>query len=69
MKKFYNSKTLIFALLTEIFGVLEAFEWSNFLESKKAGIVIMGLAVVSAGLRFATSKSIGGGGIETGKDG
>lgn len=52
-------RTLIIAIVTAIFGVLEAFDFTNILTGENAPWVISGLGVLFAWLRNVTNTALG----------
>lgn len=52
-------KTILAAILTAIFGALEAFDFTNILNGDNSGFIVAGLAVVFAWLRKVTDTALG----------
>lgn len=52
-------KTLIVAITTAIFGVLESFDFTNVIDGSNAGFIIAGLGVIFAWLRKVTTTALG----------
>jgi len=52
-------RTLLAAVVTAIFGVLEAFDFTQIIEGENAGFIIAGLGVLFAFLRSITTTALG----------
>lgn len=52
-------KTLIFAVVTAVVGALQTFDWVNLLGTQKAGMVVMGIGLITGVLRYFTTTPIG----------
>lgn len=52
-------RTLIIAIITAIFGVLEAFDFTNILSGDNAPWIISALGLVFAWLRNITTTTLG----------
>ena len=52
-------KTLVAAIATGIFGVLEAFDFTNIISGDNAGFIIGGLGILFAWLRKITDTALG----------
>jgi hypothetical protein len=52
-------KTLLAAVATAIFGVLEAFDFTNIISGDNAGFIIAGLGIGFAYLRKITTTALG----------
>jgi len=52
-------KTLIFSAAVALIGVLQTADWVNLLGSQKAGIIVTGIGIASAVLRWLTTTPVG----------
>ena len=54
-------RTIIFSVLVTLVGVLQAVDWATIIPSADvAGIVIAGIGLASAVLRWLTTTPVGG---------
>jgi hypothetical protein len=60
LKKILKSKTMLFSLLLVVFGVVEAnlALFQSFIPPQYWGLVVTGIGIVTAVLRFVTTTSL-----------